>query len=265
MFVHRGAAHSPQAEGLAHTVDAMGRTHDIVGASADLLLGGTCVGCNRPGPALCLRCTAELDGMPFLARPTPAPPGLPAVFAVAEYDGVAKRAVVAHKENGRLTLAKPLGRCLALSVFGVLARAEDCRAGLVTLVPVPSSRQSTRERGHDPLLRISRECGRSLRRSGVAAVARPALTFTRSMSDQAGLNATERFANVHGALAVKRHLRLPERPVVVLDDFCTTGATAAEAARALACAGAEVLGVAVIAATQRRKVIASPGDRGPAT
>lgn len=243
----------------------MGRTHDLVGASADLLLGGTCVGCNRPGPALCSRCAAELDGMPFLARPSPAPPGLPVVFAVADYDGVAKRAVVAHKENGRLTLAKPLGRCLALSVFGVLARAEDCAAGLVTLVPVPSSRRSSRERGHDPLLRISRECGRSLRRSGVAAVVRPALTFTRSVSDQAGLTATERFANVHGALAVKRRLRLPGRPVVVVDDICTTGATAAEAARALAGAGAKVLGVAVIATTQRRSVIATSDGGGTAT
>jgi predicted amidophosphoribosyltransferase len=230
----------------------MGTAQDLVAASSDLLLGGACVGCHRPGPPLCLRCATALDGLPFEARPTPEPPALPVVFAVAEYDGVAKRALLAHKEQGRLTLAKPLGRALAISVCGVLARADDSTAGVIALVPVPSSGRSTRERGHDPLLRIARECGRSLRRSGLPAVVDPALTIVRAVTDQAGLNALERRANVAAAFAVKGRRSFAGRTVVVVDDICTTGATAAEAARAVSAAGASVAGVAVIAATRRR-------------
>ncbi len=237
----------------------MGSAHEVVAASTDLLLGGACVHCMRPGHALCLRCADALNGLPFEVRPRPAPKGMPAVFAVADYGGVAKEALLAHKEQGRLTLSKPLGRALAISVFGVLARASAGSVRVVALVPVPSSSRAVRERGHDASLRIARECGRSLRRTGLPAVVDPALTLARRVTDQAGLTAQERAANVHEAFAVKGRRDLSGRTVVVVDDICTTGATAAEAARAASAAGAEVAGVAVIAATRRRQVLPPGG------
>jgi predicted amidophosphoribosyltransferase len=226
----------------------MGHSDDLVAASADLLLGGTCVGCERPGQALCLRCAVSLQRLPFQACPSPRPVGLPSVFAVAVYDGVVKEALLAHKERNRLMLVRPLGRALALSVCAVLARVEGS-CGPLTIVPVPSSRRTVRERGHDPLLRIARESARHLRRTGLTAVVDPALAIVRPVCDQAGLSAPQRQANVELAFAVKRRHFL-SGPVVVVDDICTTGATAAEATRAVTAAGAEVLGVAVLAATK---------------
>jgi predicted amidophosphoribosyltransferase len=218
-------------------------------ASVDLLLGGACVGCAREGPALCSHCGRCLERLPRRATPTPAPPGLPPVYAVTGYDGAAKAALLAHKEEGRLVLARPLGRALALSCFGVLTTAAG-RPERVRLVPVPSTAARVRQRGHDPLLRIARECRRALSSAGIVAAVHPALRAVRSLEDQAGLTAQARHENLRGALRVVGR-RSTEGPVIVVDDIITTGATAVEAARALTLAGADVLGVAVVAATER--------------
>lgn len=82
----------------------------------DLVLGSRCVGCERPGRALCKVCGLGLAGPACPTAPTPAPPGLPPVWATAGYGGVVRAALIAHKERGRVTLAAPLGAALALAI-----------------------------------------------------------------------------------------------------------------------------------------------------
>lgn len=77
-----------------------------------------------------------------------------------------------------------------------------------------------------------------------------ALEHRRRVADQAGLSASDRAANLSGAMRAR--FDLSGRRVIVLDDVITTGATLAEAARALREAGAEVSAAAVVAATARR-------------
>ena len=120
---------------------------------------------------------------------------------------------------------------------------------------MPSSRAATRARGHDPLLRVARRAGAGLRADHVAARVVPLLALGRRVSDQAGLGATARAGNLAGAHRVRpraaARLRSDET-LVVVDDLITTGASLAEAARALRAAGLVVQGAAVIAATSRR-------------
>lgn len=227
----------------------MGARH-YVEAGVDLLLGGVCVGCGRPGLALCQHCTAALVKVPFPTAPEPTPPGFPVTYAVNDYDGVAKAAILAHKEEGRLALARPLGTALASAVIGLVSVTPQ-PVPAVTLVPAPSSRSAVRSRGHDPLLRITRVAVRRLRDAEVAATYAPVVTAVRQVADQSGLGSSARACNLAGAFRVTR--RVPAGGVVVVDDVVTTGATAAETTRALRAVGADVLGVAVVAATVRRQ------------
>ncbi|MFC7310484.1 ComF family protein [Streptomyces monticola] len=107
--------------------------------------------------------------------------------------------------------------------------------GPVLLVPVPSARRAVAARGHDPARRIALAASRELRRTGVGARVFPVLRQRRRIADQSGLNSRQRLENVTGALDVAAGAGrlLAEHRVVLVDDLMTTGASLAEAARAL--------------------------------
>ncbi|GAA4062877.1 ComF family protein [Nonomuraea soli] len=121
--------------------------------------------------------------------------------------------------------------------------------GGLTLVPVPSARRAVRGRGHDPVAALAAHAARALRAHGWRVDARQALTQTRRVADQAGLAAGSRAANLAGSL---RAIRPVTGRVVLVDDVVTTGASLAEAARALRASGAEARLAVTLAATRRR-------------
>lgn len=228
-----------------------GAVRGAVSGLVDLALPSACAGCGREGVGLCPGCRLPLGGPARPTLPDPAPPGLPATWRVAAYAGAVRAVVVAHKESGRLDLSAPLGEALARSAGAAGAGT----AAPVLLVPVPSRRVAVRRRGHDPTLRMARRAASLLRSAGDDTSVVPVLRLRRGVADQAGLSATQRAANVSGAMHVPRRLAVlvAGRPVVLVDDVVTTGATLAEAARALERAGAQVLAAGVVAATTRRR------------
>ncbi len=236
-------------------------------AASDLVVASGCAGCAEPGGALCPACARLLAAAPTQTEPDPAPLGLPPLWAVAAYDGPVRDLLLAHKEGARLALGRPLGRALARAVDAVVDAGGPGPAAAtvgapLALVPVPSRPGAARRRGHSPLLRTAQVAAAVLRSTGRSVRVLPALAHRRSVDDQAGLDAGARRANLHRALAVPAHLRgLLAGPltVVLVDDVVTTGATLAEAARALRAAGVPPAGAAVIAATARRRSIPPPG------
>ncbi|NGO13663.1 ComF family protein [Streptomyces sp. HC44] len=212
----------------------------------DLVLPAECGGCGRPRTVLCAECRAALMGAaPRRVRPVPEPPGLPVVHAAAPYEDEVRAALLAHKERGALMLAGPLGMALAGAVRAGLASGGGPPGAPVLLVPVPSARRSVRARGHDPARRIALAAAGELRRTGTPARVLAVLRQRRAVADQSGLGSRQRLANLSGALEVAAggtRLLADGSRAVLVDDLMTTGASLAEAARALRTAYAEVSG-----------------------
>lgn len=198
-----------------------------------LVLPIDCAGCGAADVALCDGCAAALAPHPERRELD----GLVA-WAGLRFDGVTARVVRALKEDGRTSLARVLAPALRAAVDAVDASARD-----VVAVPVPTSRAAFRRRGFRVVELVSRH-------AGVRSI--PLLRPARTAADQRGLTRDERRRNVAGSLRATRARGLR---VVVVDDVVTTGATLAEAARALRAGGAEVVGAAAIAATPRKTVL----------
>ncbi len=184
------------------------------------------------------------------------------MHACSGYADPVRGLLLAHKERGALRLAGPLGSVLAAAVRTALPAPGEWpgpRAGAppLLLVPVPSARHAVRARGHDATLRLARAAARELSRAGLPCRAAPVLRPRRRVADQAGLGAAARRRNLHGALTVPEPLRarLTGHQLVLVDDVVTTGASLAEAARALSAAGTPPLAAATVAATARRPAL----------
>ncbi len=228
-------------------------------ALLDLALPLQCAGCQASGSAWCACCTSELGRLSEcagLVAPVPPPAGLPPVVAAAPYRDSVQRAVVAFKDGDRRDLAPVLAVALAAAI-----RPFAGAVGALAVVPVPTTREALRHRGDIPVQLLARRAVRLVEpRPRLVA----ALRVARAVADQAHLDRAERAANLRGAYAVRPGpaATLTGIPVVLVDDVMTTGATLAESARALRCAGVTVAGAAVVAATELR-FPTGPGGRTP--
>ena len=191
----------------------------------------------RITPPWCDRCgapaTTVAESVCAVCAATPPPFDYARVAAV--YEGALREAVHALKFGGRRSLARPLGDLMRESCGRFEADRPDA------LVPVPLARARARERGFNQAELLAERVADKL---GVRV--RPRwLVRLRATAAQTELSATDRQVNVAGAFAAAPAVR--DRHVVVVDDVMTTGATAAECARALRRAGARRVGVLAVA------------------
>jgi predicted amidophosphoribosyltransferase len=248
-------------------------------AAADLVLPSRCAACHAAGGPLCRSCTDAVRAASRGVGPGPvglrlAPPAMPSCWAGARFEGALRLAVTAYKDEGRRDLRDELARLLAAALTAAVGDpAVRRRLGWgeeVLVVPVPTSRASRRRRGDDPVgdlaLAATAAVNGALRgRGGLVVV--PALVHTRRVADQAHLDRRARARNLTGAITVGGPWRgvVRDATCALVDDVVTTGATLAEAARALHDAGARHVVSATCATTPRHSQAPPLWPTGPPT
>lgn len=225
----------------------------VLNAVLDLVLPPACAGCGAKGACCCPRCFDALTASPARRVPVPRPRGLPDCWSAAPYEGAVRRMIVAYKERGAVALAGVLAEAVTRTVLTAMGEAGGWGGDRFAVVPVPSARRSVRGRGHDPVGRLAVLVAARLRALGLDAEPWAGLGQCRRVADQAGLSRSLRAVNLAGSLQVVPAAKGPPAAgALLLDDIVTTGATLAEAARALHAAGIAVPLAATVGATRRR-------------
>lgn len=210
----------------------------------DFLYPARCLGCDEPVCAqevLCPACLSTLDPLPLSRAQSMAtlasltnPSDARMAWAVYNYehDGPLARSIHAMKYQGMERIAVWLGRLAGERLSGTPVVEDD-----PMLVPVPLHSVKKRERGYNQAEAICRGISRE---TGLMTSSRM-LSRIRSTASQsaAHLNRTDRGANVRGAFRVAADARptLRDRPVLIVDDLLTTGATLGACAAAFLDAG----------------------------
>lgn len=148
----------------------------------------------------------------------------------------AASAIIAFKDRGRTATKHWFAKSLAPLLQNYLPENPN-----LALVSMPVRAAAIKRRGFDH----SRTLALAVQSQTGVSVAKKVLSFSREATDQRNLGIRGRSANLANSMVA----RPIKRPVVLIDDVVTTGATLLEARRALLVAGVEVLGFIAIAET----------------
>lgn len=191
----------------------------------DLIFPSRCLGCGSIGIEICSQCRASWHPhiYPTWSREVPYFP----IYSSIQYSTIAGKVLLSAKESSLLHA----DRLMITALSHALRKCRD-ENGFGSLVPIPSRKSVARHRGRQFIYELTKEIG-AREKLPVFDI----LTHTRKVGDQSNLDAVARIANLHGALISLQYL---SGKVFLVDDLVTTGATLAEAARALRAKGIDV-------------------------
>ncbi len=168
------------------------------------------------------------------------------IRSVGQHKGALMTSIHALKYKAKLQLARPLG-CLLFC--GLMNSASLERPDVVMPVPLHPSR--ARKRGFNQAALLLRHWPALFRARGLQPpkIAGDGRTVkrVRKTPAQTGLDRAARTTNIRRAFACGPSACLAGKTVLLIDDVCTTGATANECARALRSGGAEKVEVLTLA------------------
>jgi ComF family protein len=214
----------------------------------DLVLPKFCIGCNKEGTYLCIKCKKEIllvsaqicpecrrlsDGgryHPECRKDI----SLQGIIVSAYYkEGPTKELIHNFKYNSVTELKGCLGKMISKA-------GKDIQADLITFTPLHPRRLA--QRGYNQAEILALEASRRLKI--------PCLDLLRKITHtkrQVGLRGTQRRKNLEGVFRIKnQELSIKNKKIVIVDDITTTGTTLNECAKVLKEAGAkEVWGLVI--------------------
>lgn len=227
----------------------------------DTLFPVECLLCSRQPSLLCPECQASAVSAPGWVRRAFDGTQLFGFRGSALTDDAA-RLLVAIKDKHRVALVAQLAQRFVADFDAWFSDgfsaglAAAGSAGSAILVPTPASRAGWRNRGFNLPRLLAQRLSRDSR---FAIEVADCLGYARVVDDQRVLSAAAREHNLHGSMvarpqplvALRERFRAAghEPRILLLDDVLTTGATLAEASRALAAGGIPVDGFVVFAET----------------
>lgn len=211
----------------------------------DVVLPTPCVICSKLGAPLCKQCSDNFQ-LHFSQMELSGVSGI----ALCDYSPEAALVINNLKEKGITSLAP------FIAMFAKRNWPQELRRAI--LVPVPSSPANSKKRGFSHTALISKAIARQI--PGIRT--RELLRSQGKRLDQVGLSPKQRFENLTGAFrAQTRGFHTPNRPIVLVDDVITSGATMSEAIRCLRVCGLEVTGFFVFARAGGLKPSVYKGER----
>lgn len=204
----------------------------------NLFLETNCALCQRPtSQEFCLYCTRQLQSCQ-LSHPSLCQEQLP-VFAWGTYGGTLKRAIAVLKYENKPQVARPLGHWL-----GEAWLKSNISKSLI-VVPIPLHTEKLHQRGYNQAALLAESfceiTNLNLQQQGLERI--------RATEAQFNLSVGEREKNLAMAFKLGSRFRRdrPTKPVLLLDDIYTTGATAKSAAQTLRQSGIQVYGLVALA------------------
>ena len=165
-----------------------------------------------------------------------------AVFAWGKYDGQLKRMIALMKYDNKPEIGDLLGNLLGQAWLDRDFVKSNRAKFKITVIPIPLHSKKHKERGFNQAAIIAKSfcqlTGYSLNSQGLIRIRQ-----TKAMFDLRSL--AEREKNMQGAFRISD--RLPQHPVLLVDDIYTTGTTVKESVRVLRKNKIKVIGVAVAA------------------
>jgi ComF family protein len=158
--------------------------------------------------------------------------------AAGPYEGDLRESLIHLKFRGRQRIASSLGRFAFERCV-----LSDALEKPVAVVPVPLGRIRRRQRGYNQaeLLAVA------IARLAEVPMKRRVLVKSKERPPQAELSAEARWRNAVGAYQARIPSRLFGKPLLLVDDVFTTGATVEACTRALLKAGAGLVDVLTVA------------------